>query len=390
LHPFIQRLPPLAVTNEEHRDQYSPPSSVTWDPRFVAGYQDYQYRPSGDDPTVHTLSNSLLLYQPTPASGSSNQHTPPLSRSPHPFESAALPSHSSIIESGIYDPEAGFCPAYFDELTSAYSSQLTHAFHDEHYTSTYTSTTHSGEDLYHALSVSGALQDTHQAYLKMHEKSSAIERGFNSAVIADNTYESRASPVQVVDVATPPSAEYLSIESLISTPPTFSKAMPQLPAITFPSPAPDPSSPTTSSDSASTVDSDEQEKFQRRHVQYCPSCQRTFCKQSALHRHQESVHGRKEAGLLLRREIKWYEAPALMDMVLRKQIKDKSLRLTLREGVNKYRREKEGNTGVEEDKYAKAFRDYAKSWLRESTCEKCGTVFSRRDAADRNHRCVRA
>jgi hypothetical protein len=116
----------------------------------------------------------------------------------------------------------------------------------------------------------------------------------------------------------------------------------------------------------------------------CSACSRTFARQSCLHRHQDSVHGRHEAGRLLRREIKWWEACTLMDMALRKHSKDKILKKTLCEAVQMFRK-----TGVVDDRrYEDGFLKYAKLWLWESTCPSCLVIFSRRDAADRKHRCV--
>jgi hypothetical protein len=73
-----------------------------------------------------------------------------------------------------------------------------------------------------------------------------------------------------------------------------------------------------------------------------------------------------------------------MDMALRKHTKDKILKKTLREAVQICK--KMGVVDVR--RYKEAFLEYARLWLKDSTCPSCLVVFSRRDAADRKHRCV--
>jgi hypothetical protein len=78
--------------------------------------------------------------------------------------------------------------------------------------------------------------------------------------------------------------------------------------------------------------------------------------------------------------MKWWEARALMDMGVRKYLKDRALRGVLREGVRvvaaaaaavgKAEREREGD----ERRYREAFEEFARGWLRDSTCLKCGVV----------------
>jgi hypothetical protein len=118
----------------------------------------------------------------------------------------------------------------------------------------------------------------------------------------------------------------------------------------------------------------------------CPACNSTFAKHSSLNRHQESVHGRKEARKLLLRDIKWWEARALMDMALRKHSKDKAFKRVLKDAVGAFKRGERERFGGEG--FVCAFEEFARMWLEESTCCLCGVEFSRRDAADRRHRCV--
>jgi hypothetical protein len=73
-----------------------------------------------------------------------------------------------------------------------------------------------------------------------------------------------------------------------------------------------------------------------------------------------------------------------MEMAKRKHIKDKAFKAVLKAGVTAY----EDEDGIDEPKYETAFRKYALECLEELTCSDCGTVFSRRDAAERKHRCV--
>jgi uncharacterized C2H2 Zn-finger protein len=118
----------------------------------------------------------------------------------------------------------------------------------------------------------------------------------------------------------------------------------------------------------------------------CQPCDRSFGKRNSYFRHQETIHGRKEAGQVLQGEIKWSEAPALMDMALRKHFKDKDFKEVLKAAVRAFR----ANEDVDIPRYNEAFRKYAQQWQDESKCPKCRFVFSRRDAAGRNHKCVEA
>jgi hypothetical protein len=150
-------------------------------------------------------------------------------------------------------------------------------------------------------------------------------------------------------------------------------------------PSPDSSSPSLLSPAESTSSShDESPSSRQIHRVQCTLCIQTFANKNSLNRHQDSVHGRKEAEKLLSREIKWWQARALMDMAVRKHAKNKKLKRTLKEAVS-FSKER-GVANVR--RYEEAFDEYARWWLESSTCPVCHVVFSRRDAADRKHHCV--
>jgi hypothetical protein len=149
-------------------------------------------------------------------------------------------------------------------------------------------------------------------------------------------------------------------------------------------PSSEPPSPSTSTTSDSSISTPEPSSPPTATRLRCSACKSTFAKNSSLNRHQESVHGRKEARKLLRNDIKWWEARALMDMAVRKHSKDKALQRVLKDAVLAFKSGERLNV----PKFESAFLEFARLWLEESTCPFCQVEFSRRDAADRKHRCI--
>jgi uncharacterized C2H2 Zn-finger protein len=115
----------------------------------------------------------------------------------------------------------------------------------------------------------------------------------------------------------------------------------------------------------------------------CPDCDHCFVKQRELNRHRDSVHGLKEAALLLNKEIEWWEAVALMEMASRKHCGNKNLKLILRTAIQAWRT----NQDFDAKEYNGAFLKYARFLVDRSTCSSCLRLFSRPDAASRPHKC---
>jgi hypothetical protein len=149
--------------------------------------------------------------------------------------------------------------------------------------------------------------------------------------------------------------------------------------------------PATSSDPPSPSDGDASEQGSPSGQHPCNLClpYRYFSKPNTLIRHRESVHGRQEAMEIINGDRKSWKAVALMEMIERKHMKNKELQERLREAVAVAKRVEvncDGET-AELQKYEGDIIGFAQHWIGGSTCGKCGKGFSRKDAADRKHKC---
>jgi uncharacterized protein YifE (UPF0438 family) len=125
------------------------------------------------------------------------------------------------------------------------------------------------------------------------------------------------------------------------------------------------------------------------HKQYlCDLCSKHFIKPYRLVRHRKRVHGLSQAKEVISGELNWWQAVALIEMMKRKHMTDKSLRERLKEAVDVYERvggDTDGYKGLQ--KYEEDVIAYARGFVQACTCADCGKVFSRKDAVARRHKC---